>query len=344
MTVPAEVLSRWGALYGRPAAPLGGGLINDTFVVRGRDARFVLQRLHPLWTAAVCEDVRVVTEHLARHGLITPRLLPCDDGDLCACDEAGRIWRVLTFVEHTVTHQRLDDAALAFQAGLLVGRVHTALDDLRHEYRFSRGNVHDTAKHLETLRSALDECRDHRLYDRVARVAEELFTAAAALPSFGGLPRRHVHGDLKISNLLFDASGQGVCVVDFDTLAQMIWPFEMGDALRSWCNPAGEDHSPVTFDLGLFESAVRGYATSAGQLISIDEQRLLPAGVMTISLELAARFLADALYERYFGFDPTRYENRGEHNLARGVGQWSLHHSVRAQLSSADDVVRQAFP
>ena len=60
--IPASVLVRWGALFGRPTAPLGQGLINETFVVEGREQRFVLQRLNPLWTPAVCEDVRAVTD------------------------------------------------------------------------------------------------------------------------------------------------------------------------------------------------------------------------------------------------------------------------------------------
>jgi hypothetical protein len=47
-----------------------------------------------------------------------------------------------------------------------------------------------------------------------------------------------------------------------------------------------------------------------------------------VALELCARFSADALRESYFGWDPTRYASRGEHNLARARGQWALHGAV----------------
>lgn len=343
MNVPAAVLERWGALYGRPFAPLGQGLINETFVVEGREARYVLQRVNALWTPEVHEDIRAVTTHLAKKGLVTPRLVPTDDGALCALDDEGRVWRALSYVEGTRSFERMASAALAEEAGALTGRVHRALSDLEHEYRFTRGNVHDTAKHLAVLATALEEHRDHRLYDEVHRLAAPLLEEARALPSFAGLPLRHVHGDLKVSNLLFDDDGKGVCVCDFDTLARMVWPFEMGDALRSWCNPGGEDQGEVRFELALFEAAVRGYAREANDVVTAEERALLVAGVMTISLELAARFLADALREAYFGFDPARYPARGEHNLVRGRGQWQLSRSVKAQLDEANAVVERCF-
>lgn len=340
---PGSILERWSALFGRPTAPLAGGLINETYLVEGREQRFVLQRLNPLWTPSVCEDVRAVTRHLQKKGLVTPLLLPCDDGELCAVDDEGRVWRALTFIEGTLSYERMESEALAYEAGALSGRLHNALSDLEHDYRFTRGNVHDTPRHLSVLRSALEEQRGHRLYDDVKRLAEPLLEAAEALPSFAGLPLRHVHGDLKVSNLLFDDEGSGVCVVDFDTLARMIWPFEMGDALRSWCNPGGEDQGEVRFDLPLFEAAVSGYANEAKELIEPREHALLAAGVMTISLELSARFLGDALHERYFGFDETRYPARGEHNLVRGRSQWLLYESVRRQLDDANAIVARAF-
>lgn len=341
--IPQRVLERWGVLFGRPSSPLGNGLINETYLVEGREARFVVQRLNPLWTPAVCEDVRAVTEHLRKKGQPTPRLVPCDDGALCSVDDEGRVWRTLTYVEGTRTYDRVQSEANAREAGALVGRVHRALADLEHEYRFTRGNVHDTERHLAVLRTALEEHTGHRLYDDVERIALPLLDAAEALPSFEGLPLWHVHGDLKVSNLLFDDEGKGVCLVDLDTLARMVWPFEMGDALRSWCNPGGEDQGEVSFDLSLFEAALEGYAQAASDLVTERERELLAAGVMTISLELAARFLGDALNERYFGFDSARFATRGEHNLVRGRGQWRLYESVKTQLEGANEAVRRAF-
>jgi hypothetical protein len=112
----------------------------------------------------------------------------------------------------------------------------------------------------------------------------------------------------------------------------------MGDAMRSWCNPKGEDTSTAVFDAGLFAAALDGYGSVARPLgfLSAEEARSLVSGVLTICLELSARFLADALNEQYFGFDPYRYATRGDHNLVRGAGQLRLFESAMAQRSALE--------
>ena len=69
----------------------------------------------------------------------------------------------------------------------------------------------------------------------------------------------------------------------------------------------------------------------------------LVTGFAQIALELTARFLADALNERYFGWDATRFATRGEHNLLRARGQWALHEAVMRARPTLDRAVRDAF-
>jgi hypothetical protein len=65
--------------------------------------------------------------------------------------------------------------------------------------------------------------------------------------------------------------------------------------------------------------------------------------VLTIAAELCLRFLTDALEERYFGFDASRFATRGEHNLARARGQLELAKSLVAQLDAAERIVRETL-
>ncbi|HRI69753.1 MAG TPA: hypothetical protein PK156_36240, partial [Polyangium sp.] len=148
----------------------------------------------------------------------------------------------------------------------------------------------------------------------------------------------------KLSNLLF-RDGSGHCLVDLDTLGRMIWPFEMGDALRSWTNPNGEDQERSAVDVNTFAAALSGYgAVSRGTgLVSEGETEALVSGLGTICVILAARFLADALNERYFGYDAQRFPARGEHNLLRGAGQLSLFESVEICRRELEASVRRAF-
>jgi len=337
-TLPAAVRARWQRVREGRSTRFGSGLINDTFRVEGPDGTVLAQRLHPAFGAAVHEDIEAVTAHLAGQGFCTPRLVRADDGALWVehRDDDGTlgVYRVFTFLEGTQTWDKVPDVGVAEEAGALVGRWHRAVAGLVHTYRHVRPGVHDTAGHLATLAAAVEAHPGHALYAEVAPLAAELLAAGRALPDFTALPLRHCHGDLKLSNLLFDADRKGVCLVDLDTLGQMVWPHEMGDALRSWCNPAGENSTEVVLDPGRFGAAVAGYAGTVGDLITAAEWQALVDGLATICLELSSRFLADALHERYFGWDATRYPSRGAHNLVRARGQWGLFRSVEAQRTA----------
>jgi Ser/Thr protein kinase RdoA (MazF antagonist) len=341
-TPTPELLSHWPALAGTTPRPFGTGLINGTFLAEGPLGKFVLQRLHRVFSGVVNEDIDALTRHLFAKRLLTPRLVPTGDGKLWVDDAEGRAWRVLTHVEG-VSVDAIEWPGRAREAGRLVARFHAALADFQHEYRHVRAGVHDTPRHLAALEGALADHRAHRLYDRVAPAAEQLLAAARKLPDLSGHPRRHAHGDLKISNLLFDKDQNGLALVDLDTIGLMPWPHEMGDALRSWCNPAGEDSVENELDVGTFEAAVQGYAEAGRALTPRDDHERLVDGLETICLELSARFLADALNEAYFGWNSAKYAGRGEHNLVRGLGQASLGRSVARRRGELVRTVSEAF-
>jgi Ser/Thr protein kinase RdoA (MazF antagonist) len=324
---PADVIARWRAFAHARISSIQGGLINQTFRVDRADAESaILQRLHPVFSAQLNLDIDAVTRHLQQRGVATPRLIPADNGELWVSAQDG-VWRAMSFTPGVAPHY-LDSPASAYQAGALVARFHQALADFDYQYQSPRRHVHDTAQHLARLRQALDEHGEHRLYAAVAPLAEQLLAQAPGLIDLSALPLRHAHGDLKISNLMFDAAGRGLCLIDLDTLARMPWPLEMGDALRSWCNPRREDQLPASLDLDLFAAALKGYRATAPDLIEAQEWAALIPGLARICLELSARFLSDALYENYFGWDEARYASRGEQNLARARAMFALYRDV----------------
>ena len=342
-TIPEFVLAHWRDLAGQPIAVQSGGLINRTYRVDGLRGPVIVQRLHPVFGGIVNEDIDVVTAHLVAKGLTTPRPLRTDAGALWVDDGEGGVWRALTFVEGQA-FDRIASSQMAYEGGKLVAKFHLAVADLEHEYRHVRAGVHDARKHFGVLHGALEEHTEHRLFDQVAPLAERIFTIAEKLPDLSELSRRHAHGDLKISNLLF-RDGVGHCLVDLDTLGHMIWPFEMGDALRSWTNANGEDQQRSAVDVEIFTAALSGYGDVArhADLVSDEEMETLVAGLGTICVILSSRFLADALHERYFGYDARRFPARGEHNLLRGQGQISLYDSVEVHRSRLETAVRRAF-
>jgi Ser/Thr protein kinase RdoA (MazF antagonist) len=337
------VCQQYRALSRRAAEPLGTGLINDTFLVHGADGPVVLQRVHPIFAPSVHDDIEAVTSRLQAKGVRTPKLIRTDAGALWLFDEHQRVWRAMTFVRG-VALDKADSPERVREAAKLVAQWHQALAGWEYEYAHVRAGVHDTHRHLRVLERAVADTPEHRLHAAVSALAQPLLDAARSLPSFSDAPRIHAHGDLKLSNLLFEAdSGAGVCLVDLDTVARMPWAFEMGDALRSWCNPRGENVTEATVDRALFEAALVGYREGATKGVDPRWAEWAAQGLATIALELAARFLGDAIEEKYFGFDAKKYPARGEHNLVRGRGQWSLALDAIAHQSELVEIARRAL-
>jgi hypothetical protein len=105
--------------------------------------------------------------------------------------------------------------------------------------------------------------------------------------------------------------------------------YDIGDATRSVCNPAGEDApelGSVIFDLDLFTMFYRGYQAHARDFLSPADHRHLFDCIHLIPLELGLRFLADHLAgDVYF---KVRYPG---HNLRRALVQFKLAESIEAR-------------
>ena len=344
MRDPHEILPRWqhnGAL--RPA---DDGLINQTWLV-GTPPQAVLQWVNPIFSPLIQQDIAAVTAHLAAKGLVTPRLLAADTGDWGVPDPDGGSWRLMTFIPGETLH-RAPDTAVTHEAGAMLARFHAALADLDRPFLAPARDIHNTPARMAELEAALAAHPDHPLYDRAAPLGAALLEAWARWVQRWGAPaalrRRICHGDPKLSNLRFQGPPwRAVCMLDLDTVGWGTLSAELGDAWRSWCNPAGEDDPrAAALDEVAFEAAARGYLADAPADMDAAEQESLAPGLERICLELAARFCADALNNSYFREDRARWPVVGEHNLLRAEGQQRLAAAAAAAQARCVAIVRAA--
>jgi Ser/Thr protein kinase RdoA (MazF antagonist) len=344
--VAVEARRAWSCTGSARLERLGRGLINETFAARGPAGSFVLQRLHRVFSPRIHENIEAVTQRLAARGLETPRLVRTDAGALWLDLRDEGVWRLTTFVEG-VASDVVGGPVRAEAAGELVGRFHAALEGLDHAFVDMRVGVHDTAAHLVRLQRAVAEHSAHRLHADVARLADEILAAAAQAEPLPPLPELVAHGDLKAANILFGAPGtsradRAHCLVDLDTVGPMHPGHELGDALRSWCNPVAEDQQGARVELPIWAAAVRGWVRGRGGPTTLEERRAILLGLEWIALELAARFATDALVEAYFGWDRARWPDRGTHNLARARAQWALHVDAVRTRSARETALARA--
>ncbi len=313
---------------------ISSGLMHSTFMVQA-DSPYTLQRLHPkLSTHEIIGDYEAVTEHLAARGALTPRLIPTREDTRVAVDPAGRWWRLASFVPgHTL--DRVDAAWQAEQGARALGRFHRLIADIEHCFA-SQHPLHDTAGHLARLKAALDSPAHAAALElveaEVAQILERL--PQAMLPA---LPERVVHGDPKISNVLF-REREAVGLIDLDTCNAHTLLVDLGDAVRSWCRDGREDERQG-FQIERFEAMLRGYAAEGPSLSPEERESLVDAG-RCITLELASRFARDVLEDDYFAFDANRYPDRRSHNLARTRGMLHLAADMAAQRGAVQALIR----
>ena len=339
----------------RETARYGCGHVNDTFCVRTPSRRFILQRISAAAFPRpdqVMANIVAVTSYLrdqiaaaggdpARETLT---VYPARDGGSFYTDREGGAWRVYPFVEDTVCLQSAETPELFAAAARAFGRFQSMLKDYpAHTLYETVPRFHDTEDRLAKLKAAAAA----DAMGRVSQVRAELDFVAAreadcsvALQALreGKLPLRVTHNDTKLNNVLMDPNtGEGVCVIDLDTVMPGLSIYDFGDAIRFGANHCAEDErdlSKVNFDLSLFEVYTRGFLEGTGGALTPAELDYLPWGAKLMTLECGIRFLTDYLEgDRYF-----QTQREGQ-NLDRCRTQFKLVADMEAQWESMGAVV-----
>lgn len=315
------------------------GLMHQTWFVHADEGHFVLQRLHAkLSTPAILNDYRAVTRHLAARGEPAPQLVEPADGAGVARSSDGGWWRLTTRVPGH-TRPRVTSAHEAEQGARALGRFHRIIADIDHVFE-SAHPLHDTAGHLARLEAAV---ANPAYAEHLPEIVPEVMAIRERLPPLmlpPDLPRRVVHGDPKISNVMFDGD-RAVGLIDLDTCNTHSVLVDLGDAVRSWCRNGREDE-PEAFHLDRFEAILRGYAAEGPALTPAERAGLAGAGEL-ITLELASRFARDVLEDEYFAYDHTRYPDRRTHNLARTRAMLHLAADMACHRSQMQALVDRYF-
>lgn len=309
---------------GKPlsVSPVAMGLINKTYVVTSDKMKFIVQEVSSIFDTTINEDSEAVCRHLERHKILSPKIYRTDSSDLFLSLD-GRIFRALFYIDGHSTHT-IKSEKMAQSAGRVVGQFHKALFDFDYNYQSKRRHGGDYSFHRENLISTLKIHQDHDYFAQVEIFAQQMLAKMDSLIANFTTTLRHAHGDPKISNIIFDENDEAICLVDFDTLGKTGWSLELGDALRSWCNPHREDILDAHVDLAIAENALIGYGSVMEGQISAKEKNEIVINCQAITLCLAMRYLADVLNEKYFMFDKDRFSRPAEHNLLRAQSMFNL--------------------
>ena len=352
--------------------PLGPGFINDTLIVKcndnGTEVRYILQRKnHHVFpdVPGMMNNIIMVTEHIKakvaaaggdpdrealtvvkrRQESITESESTQPYNDLYYKDEDGNYWAMCTFIEGSVTYERADTPALAFKGGQGIGKFQAQLADFTTPLSETIKGFHNIRWRFQQWDEAVNKDAAGRVKDLAEEISwiesrKEEMLAFWSLVENGTIPTRVTHNDTKISNILFDAAGEVLCVIDLDTCMSSTSLNDFGDAIRSYTNTGAEDDrdlSKVSMSLEMFKAYAEGYLSERKESMTASELEWLAFSARYITYEQVLRFLMD-----YIDGDVYYKTNAPDHNLVRTHAQYKLLQSMEEQYAQMQEIVSKA--
>jgi Ser/Thr protein kinase RdoA (MazF antagonist) len=330
----------------------GNGNINDTYLVstaadqqnQPEEKHFVLQRINTQvfkQPRLIMQNMRTFTEHMRKrareegHHWVMPRVISACDGQDFYIDPDGNFWRAISYVYGTRSFETIKDTGIAYEVGYALGTFQYLISDLSINRLFDTlEGFHITPRYLQNF----DQAFSHNGYKKGAEVnyclkfIEQRRAFGHVLEHArerGRLPLRPVHGDPKVNNVMIEEStGRAISLVDMDTVKPGLIHYDIGDCMRSGCNPLGEETESweaVHFDPEIGAAILEGYLTQARNFLTSADYEYLFDSIRLLAFELGVRFFTDYLAGNvYFKV------KHPQHNLQRALVQFKLTESIEA--------------
>lgn len=310
----------------------GSGLINHTWKVCG-PKNYILQQINThifKQPEAIAQNIDLLESYLTetRPGYLFVAPVKTLSGQSMVKSSAGKYYRLFPFVEGSVTLTEINDPLQAFEAAQQFGKFTNLLKD------FNAGQLNYTLPQFHDL-----QLRYQQFTDALAKGTEETLNKAEdainaihkhhnilltyqQLIEQQLLPLRVIHHDTKISNILFDKNGKGLCVIDLDTVMPGYFISDVGDMMRTYLSPANEeekDLGKIEINPDCFYAIYKGYSGAmAGTLTDAEKKYFTYAGKYIIYMQ-ALRFLTD-----FINGDIYYHTTYPQQNLVRAQNQLTL--------------------
>ncbi len=324
----------------------------------GHEKYFILQRINQRVfrrPELIMENLRVLSGHvskrlsnnpIASRRWEMPSVLPTADSKDYWIDPGGFFWRAISFIEDSESLETVTGHGQAAEAGFAVGLFHSLVSDLPAErLNDTLAGFHMTPIYLQRYQAIMESSSDRvspdagYCMDFINRRKEFAHVLESAKAD-GRLPLRVIHGDPKVSNIMIDTVTRlAVSIVDLDTVKPGLILYDIGDSLRSCCNPHGEDPrlEEVHFEPELCRALLKGYFSAAENFLSEHEREFIYDSVRLIAFELGMRFFTDYLEgDVYFKVTDRRQ------NLRRALVQFRLTESIESQAKSLRSIIKES--
>lgn len=349
--IPGRVIS---------AERTGNGHINDTLKITvasaGETQSYIFQRVNEsVFTKPeiIMENLKKVSDYIdgkfGKDSQEASMILTFEvnsDGNNFARISDG-FWRVSKYID-ACSYDSVTDARVLYNSGFAFGRFQDILSGLdANTIVETIPDFHNTAKRTAAFFEGLERDAVGRASTCMPEISffekhKSDFSRLVELHECGILPYRVTHNDTKINNILIDKNdGKPIRVVDLDTVMPGLAAYDFGDAVRFGANYAAEDEtdlSKVGLNFEYYEQFTRGYVTAAKPFLTVSEKDSLALAAMTMTYEVACRFLLDYLNgDTYFRI------HRENHNLERARCQIRLCEDMMANYGKMCSIVDKYY-
>lgn len=336
----------------------GNGHINTTYLTQSTP-KYILQKINTNIfknPETLMKNIALVTDFLkkkiASEGGDTERetltLIKTIDKKNYYTDCDGSCYRVYRFIDNSVTYESVENTEQMYLAAKAFGKFFNRLSDFDASILFDTiENFHNTKKRYTDFISSVETNKSGRA-DKVkneiefAKSHSYIKDPVWDLMESGKMPLRVTHNDTKLNNVLFDEkTGEGVCVIDLDTVMKGSILFDVGDTLRFAASTAAEDEkdlNKVWFDLDMYRAHTKGFLEEVIDSLTETEIEYMPFAPKLLTYETGLRFLADYIDgDTYF---KTHFEDQ---NLYRARTQFKLVEDMENKKDEIQKIFNEVY-
>ncbi len=295
---------------------IGSGLINHTWKVTEKGSEYILQRVNQdvfQQPDDIAYNIDLIAAYLKAHSPSYRFISPVTalDGRTLVYLNGEGYFRVFPFVKESVSIDTVETTKQAYEGAAQFGRFTRLLSGFNSgQLRITIPSFHDLTLRYQQFLSAIETGNQQRVKESVQLIKQLLdYSAIAAkyqrIKSDPSFKLRVTHHDAKISNVLFDEHGNGLCVIDLDTVMPGYFFSDAGDMMRTYLSPVNEeetDFSKIDVRADFYKAIAEGYFTEMkDELTDAEKRSFFYAGEFMIYMQ-AIRFLTDHLNDdRYYG-------------------------------------------
>ena len=305
------------------------GLINSTFVLNSKTNSYILQSINTNVFSNYekgLENILTVGNWLKRKNYSYCFPLPIKGSYLKVENE---VWRLMPYVKNSISYNQVPSLYHVKSAANCLGEFYRLLSDFSAEnLTITLPNFHNGNLIIKKFEEATLNGDKERLLSTkvlISEIEKEIPILKKWDEVCDTLPKRVVHYDTKINNFLFDKKTEEVlALVDLDTLMPGCVLSDIGDMIRTYSNPVGEESKEIEKVICIVE-IINTIIEEFTKKVVLEKEEIenLYFGGMAITFMQSVRFLTDYLNgDSYY---KTSYKDQ---NLVRTKNQWTLYKSL----------------